>query len=187
MQAWSSVGNEHFLLDQWREQADVDEASSVLKIATENCRAAAVLIEFSGYGQTLARDLQRRFRSLKIHLIPTDRRSKTARLLRHIDAIQSGRIKLPQGADWREAWDSEFEQFPHGSFDDQVDALTQYLDFMAQSPTLSRPPARAMGSIVSKHGVLMDASDLARRGIRPGYATPGRQRRMTRIFPKREK
>ena len=187
MQAWSSFRNEFFLLDQWREQADVEETSSVLKIATQNCRAAAVLIEFSGYGQTLTRDLQKRFRLLKIHLIPTDRRSKTARLLHHIDTIQSGRIKLPQGADWREAWDSEFEQFPHGPFDDQVDALTQYLDFMAQTPTLYSLPTRALGGIMSKHGVWTAASDLTRRSIRPGYVAPGRQRSMTRIFPKRQK
>jgi hypothetical protein len=102
MQAWAKVEHEFFLLDQWREQAEVEEVIRALQFAVKRCRPAAVIIEFSGYGQTLARDLQKRFRSLQINLIPTDRRSKTARLLPHVEAIQSGRIKLPRGADWYE-------------------------------------------------------------------------------------
>ena len=97
MQALCSVGNEIFLLDQWRAQADVETACRALKIGTANCQAATVLIEWSGYGPTLARDLRKRFRSLEIRLIPTDCRSKTERLLQHMDVIQRGRIKLPRG------------------------------------------------------------------------------------------
>jgi predicted phage terminase large subunit-like protein len=103
-----------------------------------NCQAAAVLIEWFGYGQTLFENLRRHFRSLNLHLIAPDGRSKTARLLPHIDVIQSGRIRLPQDARWREAYACEFEQFPHGPFDDQVDATTQFLDFMLEMSALEK-------------------------------------------------
>ncbi len=182
MQAWSPCGNEFFLLDQWREQADVGEACSALKFAARNCRPAAVLIEFSGYGQTLSRDLQKRFRSLTIELVPPDRCSKTARLLRHIEAIHSGRVKLFESAEWREAWVSEFEQFPHGGFDDQVDAFTLAMDYLVQGPILIRPPARALGGTLSTRGVFTSGTEWGRRGVR-GY-TANRQRQPTRIFPK---
>ena len=183
MQAWSSFGNEFFLRDQWRAQADVGEASRVLQKATANCQAAAVVIECTGYGQALARDLQRRFRSLKLELIPPDRRSKTARLLHHINVIQGGRIRLPQGAPWREAYECEFEQFPHGAFDDQVDTTTQFLDFMLKYPTLSKPRARFMGVSVNSRLVSTFANQAVRLGMRPEYAALGHQGRMRRIFP----
>jgi predicted phage terminase large subunit-like protein len=160
----------------------MDDASSALKFAARSCRPAAVVIEFSGYGQALARDLQKHDRSLKIELVPTDRRSKTARLLRHIDAIRSGQIKLPQSAEWRETWISEFEQFPQGAFDDQVDAFTLAMDRLVEGPTLISPPARALGGTLSTRGVFTSGSEWGRRGIR-GHTALGRQRQLTRIFP----
>jgi len=158
------------LLDQWREQADVGEACSALKFAARNCRPAAVLIEFSGYGQTLSRDLQKRFRSLTIELVPPDRFSKTARLLRHIEVIHSGRVKLFESAEWREAWVSEFEQFPHGGFDDQVDAFTLAMDYLVQGPTLIKPRARALGGTLSTRGVFTSGTEWGRRGVRGNTA-----------------
>ena len=180
MQAWAPVGNEFFLLDQWRAQTDVGEASRVLYKATVNCQAAAVLIEWSGYGQTLAHDLQGRSR--KAILIPTDRRSKTARLLHHIDVIQSGQIRLPQGAHWREAYEHEFEQFPHGAFDDQVDATTQFLDFMQKRPTLKKPPQRCIGNKRnSRFGI--SADETGRLFTSRAYMGGGSNSQMRRIFP----
>jgi predicted phage terminase large subunit-like protein len=183
MQAWLPFGNEFLLLDQWREQADVGEACSALKFAAKNCRPAAVLIEYSGYGQTIARDLQKQFRSLQVDLVPPDRCSKTARLLRHIEVIQNGRVKLFERAAWREAWVSEFEQFPHDAFDDQVDAFTLAMDYLVQGPTLIKPQGRALGGTLSTRGVFTTGTEWGRRGIR-GYTALGRQRRPTRIFPK---
>jgi predicted phage terminase large subunit-like protein len=186
IQAWCSVEKEFFLLDQWRAQADVETACRTLKIGTGNCQAAAVLIEYSGYGPTLARDLRKRFRSPEIRLIPTDRRSKTARLLHHIDVIQSGRIKLPPDAQWREAWESEIEQFPHGPFDDQVDALTQALDFMLENPKLRKTQQRCVGLTINNRGVSTFANHASRFGMRPAYGVLGRRGRKMRIFPEQD-
>ena len=51
MQAWCSVGDEIFWLDQWRRQSDIDTACRALNIGTVNCQAAVVLIEDLGKGQ----------------------------------------------------------------------------------------------------------------------------------------
>jgi predicted phage terminase large subunit-like protein len=186
MQAWCSVGDEFFLLDQWRAQADVREASRVLNEATANCQAAAVLIEWSGYGQTLAENLQRRFPLLNVQLITPDSRSKTVRLLRHIDVIQSGRIRLPQDARWREAHMCEFEQFPNGPFDDRVDATTQFLDFMLTSPTLRKPRKERPAVTVNSRGLVTLANQVPRLGIWPGYQGLARRSRVRRIFPEQK-
>jgi predicted phage terminase large subunit-like protein len=183
MQAWSRVGDDFLLLDQWREQADVDEAVSALKFAVRRYSPALVLIEFSGYGQILARELQKVSRSVEVQLVPTDRRSKTARLLRHVDLIRSGRIKLPQGADWRETWDSEFEAFPKWPFDDQVDACTLALDYLVQGLPLKKPQPRALGGVLSNSRGWIDARSLTPRGAHAHVVT--RQRNGARIFPKK--
>jgi hypothetical protein len=92
MQALSWAGDDVFLLDQWRAQADIKEAVRALRIGVTNCRPSAVLIECSGYGPTLAYDLRKRFRLLDVHLVPTDGRSKTRRLLDHIDIAVIGSL-----------------------------------------------------------------------------------------------
>ncbi len=182
MQAWSQVGDEFFLLEQWRAQTDVGEASRVLNQAVANCQAAAVLIEWSGYGQTLAHDLRRRSPSLNVRLIPPDGRSKTARLLGHIDAIRGGKIKLPQDdARLREAYGGELEQFPNGPSDDQVDATTQYLDFVLTSPTLRKPQTPGLGGLPTSANLIV-----AHPGIWPGYEGLCRRSRVRRIFPEQK-
>ncbi len=184
MQAWCSDGNDFLLLDQWRAQADLETACRALKIGVANSQAAAVIIEWSGYGLALARDLRKRFRSLDVRLIPPDSRSKIERLLRHIDLIRSGKIKLPHDAPWREAWDFEFEQFRHGGFDDQVDGLTQGLDFMLDNPKLRITPQRCVGVTRDVHGVSRFANQTS--WARPAYGGLRRRGRMKWIFPEQD-
>jgi phage terminase large subunit-like protein len=184
MQALCSDGNDFPLLDQWRAQTDVETACRALKIGTTNSQAAAVIIEWSGYGSALARDLRKRFRSLDVRLIPPDGRSKTERLLRHIDLIRCGKIKLPHDAPWRDAWEFEFEQFPHGRFNDQVDALTQGLDFMIDNPKLRITPQRCVGVTMDIRGVSRFANPTS--WVRPAYAALSRRGRTKRIFPQQD-
>ena len=47
---------------------------------------------------------------------------------------------------------AEFVAFPHGEFTDQVDATTQYLDYMASKPRLIMPPPRALGAVTNSFG-----------------------------------
>lgn len=181
MQALCSDGDDFLVLDQWRAQTDVETGCRALNIGATNSQAAAVLIEWSGYGSALARDLRKRFRSLDVRLIPPDGRSKAQRLLRHIDLIRCGKIKLPHDAPWREAWDFEFEEFPHGKFDDQVDALTQGLDFILDNPELRVAPRRCVGVTRDVRGVSRFANQTS--WMRPAYAGLSRRGRTRRIFP----
>jgi phage terminase large subunit-like protein len=182
MQAWCSVGNEFFLLDQWRRQSDVDAAIRALRMGMANCQPVAVVIEDSGYGPILSRELRRHFRSLNVRLISADRRSKTERLLRHADLIQSGAIKLPFDAHFRPVWDAEIDYFPHGPFDDQIDAMTLGLDFLRENPAeLGNKQPRCVGLRVTDRGVVIFPGQVSRLGSQP-YAM-ARHRRLKRIFP----
>jgi hypothetical protein len=56
-------------------------------------------------------------------------------------------IHLPEIVIWREGFVEEIVGFP-GEFDHQVDALTQYLDFMESDPVIPPPRKRATGVVV---------------------------------------
>ena len=53
-----------------------------------------------------------------------------------------GAYYLPADASWRDDFISEFVEFPHGQFTDQVDATTQFLDHASEFMNL-KPPAAA--------------------------------------------
>ena len=75
---------------------------------------------------------------------------KETRLCRHQGRFEAGRILLPVEAPWLADFEAELLAFPHGRYDDQVDALLLFLDWYAQNeqyihplivcvPDLSRP------------------------------------------------
>jgi hypothetical protein len=70
---------------------------------------------------------------------------KVERLRRHRRVIRDGLVQLPEGAAWRAEFISEATQFPYGPFDDQMDALSQYLDWIAKHPN---PPTRPRMAII---------------------------------------
>jgi hypothetical protein len=73
-------------------------------------------------------------------------------LRRHRRAIRDGLVQLPQGAAWHAEFISEATQFPYGHFDDQMDALSQYLDWIAEHPNLKERPPMAITQGFDGHG-----------------------------------
>ena len=81
-----------------------------------------------------------------MEIVPiTPREDKISRLFRHRNAIRSGIVALPEGAPWLAELTDEVVQFPYGLFDDQVDAMTQFLDWIVEHPHLAKRPPRAIG------------------------------------------
>ena len=145
IQAWMRAAvNEYLLIDQWRDQCGFEDLRAAFWRFVRRFRPAACLIEATANGPPLIDDASRK-KWLKVVPIVPDGRSKAARLLACIDVIHGGHIQLPASALWREIYIAEFVEFPRGRHDDQVDATTQYLEFMATEPNLVLPPARAIG------------------------------------------
>ncbi len=147
IQAWLAMeGNNHLLLDQYRDRCRFEDLRSAFWRFVRRFRPAACIIEATANGPALIDDASRK-KWLKVIPIVPDGRSKAARLLARIDIIQGGHILLPASSLWLELYIAEFIEFPRGRHDDQVDATTQYLDFMAANPNLVLPPARVMGGL----------------------------------------
>jgi predicted phage terminase large subunit-like protein len=132
IQAWAREGDQHYLIDRWREQCDYDDLERAYKRLYRRHRPIAVLIEKAGGGHALISRFKRKHRCIR-KIIPQG--SKTARFHRHIEAILDRRILLPEDAPWLDDFVEELHDFPHGRFADQVDALSQYLDWIEQQPS----------------------------------------------------
>lgn len=152
IQIWRPWNGSHCLVIQWREQCGFETLKRQVKAWITRHQPGAVLIEQSANGLALAESLNSRSRGLVRLIIANG--SKGARLLRHFGIIRARRILLPTGAHWRADYVAEFASFPHGNFYDQVDATTQYLDFIMTSPSLKLPSPRSCGVVGGPHGVI---------------------------------
>jgi predicted phage terminase large subunit-like protein len=142
IQVWARKGGAHLLLDQWREQARYPEFRSQVWLFIRKYQPSAVLIEDTGQGPSLRSEIKPRNGMELVPITPLG--DKVERLRRHRRAIRSGLVQLPEGAAWRAEFISEATQFPYGPFDDQMDALSQYLDWIAKHPNLKERPPRAI-------------------------------------------
>jgi predicted phage terminase large subunit-like protein len=138
IQKWIPFGQEHVLLDQFRARCGLEELWAALKQFAKRT-PSAILIENAAYGPALIERARHRER-YKVIPVDLDGRSKIERLAPHMKLIRKRAIVIPASAGWGEDFVQEMVAFPNGPSDDQVDAMTQYLDFMAQNPTLERPP-----------------------------------------------
>ena len=116
---------------------------------------ARFFIEGAGNGPALISIMKPKYQRL-VHEV-TPKGSKTSRLRRHIDTILARKIVLPRNATWRDEFVAEFVAFPHGAFTDQVDATTQYLDWIGVNPQLERPPQPGLGAAIGSDGRQLSA------------------------------
>jgi predicted phage terminase large subunit-like protein len=151
IQAWRWVGPNHYLVGNWREQCNFDRLCERYWFFVRRFRPVVALIEATAMGPQLIADAKRRERVRVLEIIP-DSRSKVDRLVAHLRTFKRKHIYLPEMAEWREQYIGEFLQFPQGKFDDQVDATTQYLDWVRSNPVVPTPEPRALGGGVTSTG-----------------------------------
>jgi hypothetical protein len=81
--------------------------------------------------------------------LPLD--SKTRRFRRHLPKIVGAHVKLPKNGAFVDGFMKEIVEFPHGRYDDQVDAMVQFFDWLEkQDPadfSNTNVPERALGAI----------------------------------------
>jgi predicted phage terminase large subunit-like protein len=150
VQAWAPHAGRYLLLDSWREQARYTDFRDQVRRFNRRFRPSAILVEATGQGPALISDI-RGERGLRIEPI-TPHDGKVNRLHRHREAIRSGTVALPEAAPWVAEFIDEMVQFPYGRFDDQVDAMTQFLDWIGEHPQLTKRPPRALGIAISSSG-----------------------------------
>ena len=125
-------------------------------------------MEATGQGPALISDIRAQ---QGMEIVPiTPHEDKVSRLLKHRNAIRSGIVALPEGARWVAEFIDELVQFPYGHFDDQVDAMTQFLDWIVGA---SAPSQAAASSTRSCDRLERNAPPTSARGC-PHNAMPRR-------------
>jgi predicted phage terminase large subunit-like protein len=101
--------------------------ATILRHAAE-WNANAVLIEDKASGQSLLQDIRKETQLPVIAITPHG--DKITRASAVSAMIEAGRVRLPRHAAWLTDFEGEIMHFPNGTHDDQVDGLSQYLDWV---------------------------------------------------------
>jgi predicted phage terminase large subunit-like protein len=146
IQAWAPHQGTHLLLDQWREQASYRDFRREVQRFIRKYRPSIVLIEGTGQGPALNSDIKPQSGMEMVMITPID--SKSDRLREHSSCFRRQLVRLPENALWLNEFLEEITVFPYAASDDQVDAMSQYLRWIAKHPTPKRraPMATAQGT-----------------------------------------
>ena len=121
------VENDYSLIDAFRERLEFPGLKRAVVRLAKKYRASRVLIEDAGSGTSLLQELRR---ESTLNLIA--RKPETDKIIRAERAsalIEAGRISLPEEASWLADFEYEIASFPKGRYDDQVDALSQFVNW----------------------------------------------------------
>jgi predicted phage terminase large subunit-like protein len=126
LQLWASQGPNHYLVNQWRDRMDYTQTKALCRAKfAQYPHAMTKVIEDKANGPAIIDELKREFSGL---VAVTPRGSKEARALAISGMVEAGNIFLPLHESWVPAFIDETAAFPSGANDDQVDAMTQYLE-----------------------------------------------------------
>lgn len=128
---WGRERADSFLLHVFRERAGLN---NTIKAMREIYKAFPdihrILVEDKANGTAVIETLKSEWSGI-VPIEPSG--GKDARAAACQPEIESGNVYLPEGAPWLAAFLEEFGKFPKGSHDDQVDSVSQYLNYERHS------------------------------------------------------
>lgn len=130
--SWAEcVDGNVYALDRWKAKVEYPELKRMAISLAARHRPHAILVEDKASGQSLIQELRRDSHGLSIVPIKVDT-DKIARAFAVTPLIESGRVLLPEGADWVADYVMTMGTFPNGAHDDDVDSTTQALGYLAR-------------------------------------------------------
>ena len=128
-------GGVSHLLDVHRDRIEYPALKRRVLQQAERFSPDHILIEDKASGQQLIQDLKREAGLPIIPILPKG--DKFSRISAATGMIEAGKVSLPNNAHWLAAFLEEVLSYPGTTFDDQIDALAQYLNWLR-----SRPPGQ---------------------------------------------
>lgn len=130
-QVWGRRGAQFYLVDQIRAQMNAKDVIEAIKnFSAKYPKARAKLIEDKANGPAIITLLQNEVTGM----IPVKvKASKETRAMASQPYVEAGNCYLPTPAKahWINDFILELAQFPHGAHDDQLDAFTQAMNYLA--------------------------------------------------------
>lgn len=120
----------YYIIDILRIKAEFPELLFHLQNYTNRWKVQAVLVEDAASGQSIIQTLSNNFKTPIIPIKP--KFDKITRFARHSVLFESGRIFINCHADWKIDFETELLAFPKASHDDQIDSLSQALNYLEE-------------------------------------------------------
>jgi predicted phage terminase large subunit-like protein len=132
-ETFAECADGYYLLHVWRGRVEFPRLIAIVNELADQWNPHALLIEDAASGQSLIQALRA---STILPVIPVKHqsRSKEARAAAASPMVEAGRVFLPREAPWLPAFLDELSSFPNGAHDDQVDALSGFLNWSRLSP-----------------------------------------------------
>jgi predicted phage terminase large subunit-like protein len=125
---WGYLAGRLFLLDIYRRRVAYYDLKRDMIALRKKWRADHVILETIGVGLSLWQELRNSGPFTPISATPNG--DKATRLDAQSGQIEEGRVYLPAELPGLDAFISELKAFPYGKHDDQVDTLTQVLEYV---------------------------------------------------------
>ena len=136
-QLWAECDNGYYLVKLYRNKLEFPDLKKTVNNLFRTDPSSVILIEQKASGHSLLQEL-RRGSNLPLKPVKVDK-DKVMRVNACLPSIESGNVYLPDDAPWLSEFIEECSMFPSGKIhDDQVDAMSQALNYMrvAQSYSL---------------------------------------------------
>ena len=144
---WGVTKTGFYLVDLWRSKVEFYALKAIVMELAAKWSPSAVLVEDRASGQSLIQELRR---DTRLPILPvrvcTD---KLSRVYAMTPTCEAGRIFVPEHAPWLDAFIDELMLFPSGPHDDQVDSVTQAIEYLNQHGGNPWDGATALGGGLS--------------------------------------
>ena len=130
---WGITDTGYYLIDVQVIRAQYPELKRAAILLAEKYNPDTILIEDKSSGTSLIQDLRNDTLLPILSIIPCV--DKVTRLSTCTSLIESGNVYLPNKAAWLYDFEGEVVVFPKGRHDDQVDSMTQFLNWQREQNT----------------------------------------------------
>lgn len=148
-QVWGRKGVDLYLLDLFRGQWDFTKTLEMFALMTAKYpRTHRWLIEDKANGSAIISVLKKQIHGIT-PITPTE--SKLERAYAVTPLIEAGNVYIPESATWLANFEDELLNFPAGAHDDQVDSMTQALNFARQHTVSTIPESNRAVLMQPRH------------------------------------
>jgi len=127
---WAIRNNTYYLIGVYRARLDFPSLKKEIVRLRREFNANDVLIEDTSSGMALIQQLKQEGPFRPIAIKPEG--SKEDRMAAQSAVIEAGNVFIPENAFWLEEFRLELLAFPSGKHDDQVDSLSQFLNWVGR-------------------------------------------------------
>lgn len=132
---WLIADRNYYLIEVTRGRYEYPRLKAIALTLAQRFKPDVILVEEASTGIALAQELKQAQLGSGVRAVPIHR-DKQGRLYIHEATFEAGRVHFPKSASFLAELEAELLTFPQSKHDDQVDSITQALDYQHSGYTL---------------------------------------------------